>query len=60
MDESRNHQGKATREVEQTPVVSRRARRQVAENLTLKMWPPIRPYRRRNVPPIKRGGITTS
>jgi hypothetical protein len=60
VDESRNHQGKAAREVEQTPVVSRRARRQVAENLTLKLTPPIKPPRRRKLPCIKRGGTTTS
>jgi hypothetical protein len=56
MDESRNCQGKTTREVEQMPVVSCRARRQVAENLMLK----IRPLRRRKLPPIERGGTTTS
>jgi hypothetical protein len=60
MNESRNHQRKTARDVERTPVVSRRARIRVAENLTLKMRPPIRPPRRRKVPPIERGGSTTS
>jgi hypothetical protein len=60
MNESRNHQRKTAREVEQKPVVICGARRQVAENLTLKRRPPIRPPRRRKLPPIERGGTTTS
>ncbi len=60
MNESRNHQRKTTREVKKTPVVSCRARIWVAENPTLKMRFPIRPPRRRKVPPIERGGSTTS
>jgi hypothetical protein len=60
VDESRNRQRKTTRQVEQTPVVICRAERWVAENLTLKRRPPIRPSRRRKLPPIEWGGGTTS
>jgi hypothetical protein len=54
------HQRKTTREVGQMPVVICRARRQVAENLTLKRRPPIRPPRRRKLFPIERKGTITS
>jgi hypothetical protein len=61
VDESRNHQRKTAREVEQMPVVSHIARRRVAENLTLKMRPPHKtPQEEESAPHRKGGGTTTS